>query len=132
MTRKNESSKKDFIKLFLKNAQDDSRDAEAAREHLQSEGYNVDRIQDEGLSRIKQMQLLIDAQKTEEEMNAAGPIAQRATEWVDQLLSSQTFSLKQLVEEEELTVSFSHIQDLSREELRHILIRHFTLKFMKE
>jgi len=131
MTRKKEQGKKDFVKVFLKNVEDDSRDEQAAKEFLQSEGFDVDRTKQEGLNHIKQIQLLIDAEKTEAEMTAAGPFVQRATEWVDSMINSATFSLQQLVQEEELTVSFSHLEHLNKGELRNILIRHFTLKFMK-
>jgi hypothetical protein len=131
MTRKKRQGKQDFIKVFLKSVDDDTRDEQAAKEFLQSDGFNVDRTKQEGLNRIKQMQLLIDAEKTEAEMAAAGPFVKRATEWVDSVLNSTTFSLKKLVQEEELTMSFSNMEHQSKDELRNILIRHFTLKFMK-
>lgn len=131
MSRKNPQAKKDFIKVFLKNANDSSCNEQAAKEFLQSEGYDVERAKQEGVNRIKQMQLSIEAEKTEAEMATAGPYIQRAIEWVNTLLNTTTFDLHKLVEEEELTVSFSHMEHLSKDELRKLLIRHFTLKFMK-
>src|ERR1700761_4292300 len=115
MSRKNSQTKKDFINVFLKNATDHSRDEQAAKEFLQSEGYDVERAKQEGISRIKQMQLRIEAAKTEVEMTAAAPHKQRATEWVNTLLNDTTFDLRRLVEEEELTMSFSHMEHLNAE-----------------
>ena len=132
MSKKNEESKKTFINVFLNKVENDTHSKDAAREFLHSEGLDVERIKSEGLNKIKQMQLLIQAKKTEEEMAAISPAAQRAKEWVDRLLSSASFSLSRLVQEEELTVSFSHMENLSQEEIRNLLIRHFTLKFMEE
>ncbi|MDR3714757.1 MAG: hypothetical protein P4L51_18230 [Puia sp.] len=131
MSRKNPQAKKDFIKVFLNQANDNSRDEQAAREFLQSEGYDVERAKKEGINRIRQMKLDIEAAKTEQEMEAAAPLRLKATEWVNTLLSNATFDLRKLVEEEELTMSFSHMEHLTTEELKNLLIKHFTLKFMK-
>lgn len=132
MTKKNKQDKTNFINVFLSKVEGDSHAKDAAEEFLRSEDRNVDRMKEEGLNRIKQMQIQIQARKTEEEMAGIGPAAQRATDWVDQLLSSISFSLPDLVRQEELTVAFSNMDTLSAEEIRIILIKHFTLKFMQE
>ena len=57
---------------------------------------------------------------------------QKASEWVDDLLSKIDFSLPELVREEELTMSFRNIEQLSKEDIKKILVKHFTLKFLEE
>src|SRR5689334_7949855 len=77
MSKKNQE-KSDFIKLFLRSVEQDSGSKEQAREFLASEGVNVERMLAEGLQRIKQMQWMIDAKRTEEEMLPASLMKQRA------------------------------------------------------
>ncbi len=57
---------------------------------------------------------------------------QRATEWVDSLLSNIDFSLPELVREEELTMSFRNIEHISKDDIKKILVKHFTLKFLEQ
>ena len=132
MSRKNSQSKSDFVNLFLQTAEHDSSDKEKAKEFLASEGVNVDRMLSDGLKKIRQMQLMIEAKKTEAEMLAADKMKLQATQWVDNLLRDARFSLTELVREEELFVSFRNVEHLSQEDIRIILIRHFTLKFLNQ
>lgn len=132
MNKKVNKNKSDFVNLFLSTVESDSNNKETAKAFLAAEGINVDRIVSEGLKRIKQMQMLIEARKTEQEMSATESVKQKATEWVDKLLNSIDFSLPALVKKEELTMSFRNVESLSQEDIRTILIRHFILKFMKQ
>ena len=132
MSRKKNQSKSDFVNLFLRTAEHDSSDKEKAKEFLASEGVNVDRMINDGLKRIRQMQMMIQAQVTEDEMLAAEKMKQQATEWVDNLLNNVGFSLTELVQKEELSMSFRSVENLSQEDIRNILIRHFTLKFFNQ
>lgn len=113
-------------------ADNESSDKGMAREFLASEGVNVDRMVSDGLKRIRQMQMIAEAKKTEQEMLASEKIKAQATQWVDELLSKVDFSLPELVRKEELTVSFRNVEHLSEEDIRVILIRHFTLKFLNQ
>ena len=65
-------------------------------------------------------------------MFASEKIKAQATQWVDELLSKVDFSLPELVRKEELTVSFRNVEHLSQEDIRVILIRHSTLKFLNQ
>ncbi len=132
MNKKVNKSKSDFVNLFLSTVESDSNNKETANAFLAADGVNVDRTVSEGLKRIKQMQMLIDAKKTEQDMVATESVKQKATDWVDNLLNSIDFSLPALVQKEELTVSFRNVESLSSEDIRTILIRHFILKFMKQ
>jgi len=83
MNKKVNKNKSDFVNLFLSTVESDSNNKETAKAFLAAEGINVDRIVSEGLKRIKQMQMLIEARKTEQEMSATESVKQKATEWVD-------------------------------------------------
>ena len=77
------------------------------------------------------MQLFVEAAKTQKEMQAAESVKAEATAWVDKLLAGVDFSLPELVKKEELSMSFRNVNSLSQDDIRNILIKHFSLKFMK-
>lgn len=132
MTNKKNKSKCDFVNLIHGFAEQNSNSKEAAKAYLESEGLNPERLVSDGLKRIKQMQMLATAKKTEVEMQAADAVKEKATAWVDDLLANMNFSLTDLVQKEDLAMSFRNIETLSKEDIRNILIKHFTLKFMKD
>ena len=132
MNKKTNQSKSDFVNLFLSTAENDSSTKEAAKAFLEYEGVNTERLISEGLKKIKKMQMLADAKRTENEMQAAEKVKSAAIEWVDKLLGSINFSLPELVRKEELSMSFRNVENLSKDDIRNILIRHFILKFMNQ
>lgn len=132
MSTQNRSNKKDIANLHLITADYNSRDMEASQEYLASNGINTSRLITEGLKRIKRMQLHATAKETEQEMEASESIKSEAIAWVDQLLSKVDFSLTELVQKEELSISFRNVENLSKDDIRNILIRHFTLKFINQ
>ncbi len=132
MSKKTNQSKSDFVNLFLSTAENDSSSKEAAKTFLASEGVNTEKLVSEGLKKIKKMQMLANAKRTEDEMQAAESVKSAAIEWVDNLLANINFSLSELVQKEELSMSFRNVDTLSKEDIRNILIRHFTLKFMNQ
>lgn len=132
MSKKTNQSKSDFVNLFLGTAENDSSSKEAAKTFLASEGVNTDKLISEGLKRVKKMQMLANASRTESEMQAAETVKEEATSWVDNLLANINFSLPELVQKEELSMSFRNVENLSQDDIRNILIRHFTLKFMNK
>jgi len=131
MSKKNHD-KRELISLLFHSAEFNSRDKDSAREFLQSEGVNTDKLVHEGLKRIKRMQLLANAEKTKKEMALSESVQSAATEWVDKLLNEMNFSLSALVQSEQLSISFRNIENLSKEDLRKILIRHYTLKILNQ
>ncbi len=132
MSKKTNQGKSDFVNLFLSTAENDSSSKEAAKAFLASEGVNTEKLVSEGLKKIKKMQMLADAKRTEDEMQAAESVKAEATEWVDNLLANINFSLPELVQTEQLSMSFRNVDNLSKDDIRNILIRHFTLKFMNQ
>jgi hypothetical protein len=130
MSNNLENSKADFIRLVMSTIEDDSSDKEKAKEYLSSQGLNVDSIVSEGLKKIKRIKMEIQAQNTKKEMQSSEEIKQKADQWVENLLNSTGFSLVDLVKEEELAMSFRNIEKLSKEDLKKLLVKHFTLKFL--
>jgi len=125
-------SKEDFIRFVLSTFEDSALDKTKAREYLSSQGLNVDSMVSEGLKRVKKIQLQIEAEKTRNEMLSAELVKQRAVEWVESILKKIDFSLPELVKQEGLTVSFRNMESLSKEDIKSILVKHFTLKFFEE
>lgn len=131
MTKKKNQPKSDFVNLIFNTAQHDSSSKEAAKDFLASEGINTEKLVSDGVKRIKQMQMMANAKRTEEEMQMAEAVKAKAIQWVDDLLGNINFSLPELVQKEELSMSFRNVESLSQDDIRNILIKHFTLKFMK-
>ncbi|MDB4582387.1 hypothetical protein N9164_04485 [Draconibacterium sp.] len=132
MSNYSETSKTDFIRFVMSTLEDNSSDKEKSREFLSSQGLNVDSIVSDGLKRIKKLQMQIEAEKTRIEMVSAETVKQKANEWVDSLLNKIDFSLSSFIEEEQLSMSFRNMESLSEEDIRNILVKHFTLKFLEE
>ena len=132
MSEESKYTKADFIKFVLSTIDHDVSDKTKVKEYLSSQGLNVDSIIQEGLRRIKKAQLKIEAEKTKKEMLSADLVKQRAMEWVESIMSKMDFSLPELVREESLSVSFRNMEKLSRDDIKNILIKHYTLKFLEE
>jgi len=109
-----------------------SSDKEKAKEFLSAEALDVDSIISDGMKRLKRLKMQIEAEKTKEEMLSSEEAKRKASEWVDDLLGKIDFSLPELVKEEELTMSFRNIEKLSQDDIKKILVKHFTLKFLEE
>lgn len=118
------------VALILNTAENNSHSKEAAREFLSSENLGVDNIVSDGLKRIKQIQMMVSSEKTETEMIASEVYKKEAEDWVDKLLNGIDYSIKDIIEQEQLSVSFRNIESLSTEDIKLILVKHFTLKFM--
>ena len=132
MSKTKNQDKVNFINLFLSTTENDSITKNAAKTFLLDEGINTEKLVSEGLKKIKRIQMLADASRTENEMEAAVSMKVEATAWVDNLLANINFSLPELVQKEELSMSFRNVENLSKDDIRNILIRHFTLKFMNK
>lgn len=127
-----ENSKQSLMRLLITAAENVSSTKEKAREYLSSEGVNVDKVVSDGLTRIKKIQMEVSAEKTRQEMFAAQGYQREAEAFVEQLLNSVNFSIPELIQKEELSVSFRNIESLSKEDIRAILIKHYTLKLYNE
>lgn len=132
MSNNSKYNKADFVKFLMSTIEHESSDKEKAKEFLSLQGLDADSIVSDGIKRLKRLQLQIAAEKTKEEMLMAETAKQKASEWVVDLLSKIDFSLPDLVREEELTMSFRNIEKLSQDDIKKILVKHFTLKFLEE
>lgn len=132
MNNNSKYNKTDFIRLTIATAEHVSSDKETAKEYLSSEGLYVDSLVNEGMKRLKRLKMQIEADRTKSEMMHADDAKQKASAWVEELLSKIDFSLPELIKEEELTMSFRNVEKLSKEDIKNILIKHFTLKFLDE
>ncbi|MBL7778447.1 MAG: hypothetical protein JNK66_09170 [Chitinophagales bacterium] len=132
MSNNSKYNKTDFIRLTIATAEHVSSDKETAKEYLSSEGLDVDSVVNEGMKRLKRLKMQIEADRTKSEMIHADKAKQKASAWVEELLSKIDFSLPELIKEEELTMSFRNVEKLSKEDIKNILIKHFTLKFLDE
>lgn len=124
--------KVNIVDLILNTVENHSHSKNAAKEFLSSENLGVDNIVSDGLKRIKQLQMMVDAERTETEMVASEIYKREAENQVDELLSGIDFSIVDIIEQEQLSVSFRNIESLSKEDIRLILIKHFTLKLMNK
>jgi len=124
--------KTDFVRLIMSEIQAASSDAELTKEFLESEEVNVANMQAEGLKRIKKMQLMIAAEHTKADMRKASSVAAKALAMAEQLLSDASFSLTAFMQKEGLLVSYSNFEANSPEDVKAILVKHYTLKLMIE
>lgn len=124
--------KTEFIRFIMSSAEHSSSNKEISKEYLSSQGVDVNKMVSEGIKRIKRVQMRIEADKTRKEMIQTNTAKQKAAEWVEALLANTNFSLTSLIREEELSFSFRNMETLSQEDVKNILVKHFTLKFSKE
>lgn len=132
MINNSKYSKADFIRFVMSAVEHESSDKEKAKEYLSAQGVDIDSMLSDSMKRLKRLQLQIAAEKTKAEMLSAEEVKQKASDWVDDLLSKIDFSLQDLVKEEQLTMSFRNVEQLSKDDIKKILVKHFTLKFLEE
>jgi hypothetical protein len=128
MKPENKDAKLSFLRLKLELANDVSKDIESAKNYLKEEGLNVEKTIADGLQRIKQIQMRVNASKTSKEMDDIEKSKQEAIEWVDRLLAEKNISMSELLEKEEVVMSFRNLEHLSEDDKRSLLIKHFMLK----
>jgi len=132
MTNRKNKLKSDFTNLIHGSAENQSSSKDAAKSYLESQGLDTGKLLKGGLQRIRQMQMMANAKRTQQEQAAAEAVKQQAEVWVDQLLGDMNFSLPELIKEEQLSMSFRNVESLSKEDIRNLLIKHYTLKFMNK
>lgn len=130
MTNNSKYNKFDIIRLDIASADYVSSNSEKAKEYLSSEGIDVNIMANEGIKRLKRLKMQIEAERTKLEMIQSEKAKLKAAAWVEELLSNVDFSLAKLIKEEELTISFKNVEKLSNEDIKNILIKHFTLKYI--
>ncbi len=107
--------------------------AEESEGYLRENGYDPEQLVKEGIRRAKLIQLQLASKKTELEFaQLKASLLQKAKEHVDKLLSDVAFNLEEFLRKEKLNVSFKHFEDITPQETREFLERHFLLKLEKE
>ena len=124
--------KTDFVRLIMSDMQAASTDAELSKEFLEDDGINMATMHDEGLKRIKKMQLMLAAERTKADMKKASNVASKALAIAEQLLADASFSLAVFMQKEGLLVSYSNFEANSPADVKAILVKHYTMKLMNE
>ena len=132
MSKSAKYTKSDFIRLVISDLDSISSNQEEARQFLSLQGLNPDNMISDGLKRIKKMQLQIAAEQTKAGMASAETVKDKAMQWAENLLNQASFSIREFMIKEELSLNFRNFESLSKEDVKAILIKHFTLKFMGE
>lgn len=123
-----------LAKIILESANSISCDRRKAEEYLSEEGLNPDMIREEGIKRIKRMQMQVRATKTRAEMESikVSDAKQRAEEWVEQILSNAQFSFAEFVKEEQLVLQNRNLIAFTKEDIKSTLTHFFHLKFLNQ
>lgn len=74
--------------------------------------------------------LQIAADRTRNEMGMAEKFVGRAKEMAESVLADASFSIAQFMSKEQLLVNFRNFESLSEDDIKEILIKHYTLKLM--
>lgn len=106
---------------------------EGSEEFLRSEGIDTDLLVNEGLRKIKQIQMNIASERTESEYHSMkARVFQRARDQVEKLLADTSFSLENFIKSENINVAYRNFENMTKEEIQEFLERHYLLKFDKE
>jgi len=132
MSEKKKNSKSNLIRIIMADIEADTSNSIKAREYLSSQGMNIDQIVSTGLKKIKQMELQIQARKTQSEMKNFDWQRQKAIECVERLLSVKKFSFPEFVRTNEIVLNYRNLESFTNEDIKEILIQHFTLKFLQK
>lgn len=132
MSKSAKYTKTDFIRLVVSDLDSISSNKEQAREYLKLQGLNPDSMVTDGMKRIKKMQLQLAAQQTRADMASAESVKEKALQWAENLISQASFSIKEFMLQEQLSVNFRNFESLSDDDIKAILVKHFTLKFMSD
>lgn len=132
MSNNNDYSKAAFFRFVLSSAEYVSGSKERAIDYLKSEGLDTDAIINEGVNRIKRMQMSINASQTRQRMSNTDLIIPKAVEWVDKLLSDINFSFADFVIQEKLVLHNRNLQTFTTEEIRQTLIKYYTLQIIEK
>ena len=119
-------------KLFTEYLNEISSD-QGSEKFLREEGIDTNQLLNEGLRKIKQIQMNIASEKTEQEYQTMkANLYQKAKDQVERLLADASFSLETFIKGENINVAYRNFENMTKEEIREFLERHFLLKFNKD
>lgn len=119
-------------KLFVEHLNEISSDAESEK-FLREKGLDPDKLVADTQRKLRQIQMNIAAENTEkkyQEMRAAVWI--KAAAQVDKLLSDASFNLANFIKANSVNVAYRNFDNMSKDEIREFLERHFLLKYEKD
>lgn len=131
MIEEKDYSKEAFIRFVMCSSEFISSDKQHAIEYLEGQGLNVKAIINEGMKKIKKLQLQINAEKNRKEMIQNESVRQKAEEWVDKLLVDVGFSFLDFVKEKKLVLHNRNLQSLTPNDIRKTLVEYFLLEFLQ-
>src|SRR5882724_7236066 len=100
---------------------------------LKEEGIDTTQLLSRGLRKIRQIKMNLAAEQTEQKYQSMKASAsQKAKDYVQNLLADSAFSLEKFLKTEKLTVAYKNFENMTEDEVREFLERHFMLKFGKE
>lgn len=100
---------------------------------LREHGLDPDRLVTEGLRKIKQIQMNIAAEGTEAQyQQMKSEVLQKAKAEVQKLLADASFSLQSFIKTQNINLSYKNFEEMTPDEVREFLERHFMLKFDNE
>lgn len=99
-----------------------------SHDFLKEHGIDPDALVSEGLRRIKQIQMNIAAERTEAEYQRSKvSVIDKARAEVAKLLSDTSFNLHDFLRSRNLTVSYKNFDEMTPDEVKEVLERHFIL-----
>lgn len=119
-------------KLFVEHLDEISSD-DGAEQFLRENGVDPDKLIADTQRKLRQIQMNIAAENTErqyQEMRAA--VSVKAAAEVATLLSDASFNLANFIKANSVNVAYRNFDNMSKEEVKEFLERHFLLKFEKE
>lgn len=125
-------NKKDFAKLLIATLDPISCDTTSAKAYLAEEGLDPQAIKEEGLKRIRKLQLQIKASQTRQQMVNSEPAKRQAMDWVERLLSDAKFSFHQFVRENQLVLQNRNLDSLTPDDIKNTLVDYFYLQFINQ
>ena len=127
-----QSSKKDFLRLIESQASERSSCLEKAFEYLREEGIDTEKLIEQGISRIKQIRLRIEASKTKAEMKMYEPLRVRAIKKVKELLADSNFSFPTFIKQEGIILQNRNFESFTDEDIERTLINYFHMKYIEQ
>lgn len=132
MSGKAQENKRDLARLILAMIENDCVNREQSEKYLASIGMNPSKVAEQGAKKIKQLLLQAKANKTDEKMRRVQYLRAKAEEFVNKLLNEPNFSFPNFIKEENLSVSFRNVENITTEDKKRLMIKHFMLKLEDE
>jgi hypothetical protein len=119
-----------FAKILLASIDPISCDISKSQEYIAGQNISPESIKEEGIKRIRRLQLQARAAKTSSEMVANDNAKKEAAEWVEKVLSDASFSFASFVREENMILQNRSIESFTIEDIKTTLTKYMFLKIL--